>query len=232
MLGFYGKEQVNDETPAKIIDQSTEMTQLRNILMAYTAASPLGKRLGFVQGMADLASTFLILLQDESHAFWCFSNLMERLKGNYSFDGVKMNEQLDQLIHLVHILDPSLYSYLEKIDALKLFSAYRWFLVLFRREFTLDETLALWEFILCERYTPDMHMFIALAILFSQKQDLMTLSCADEVVKVMLDVKPDLEMVLSESERIFLWFKGLMISHGYRERSWALSNVLQHDIKR
>ncbi|GFZ12501.1 Ypt/Rab-GAP domain of gyp1p superfamily protein [Actinidia rufa] len=35
---------------------------------------------GYCQGMSDLCSPMIILLEDEADAFWCFEHLMRRLR--------------------------------------------------------------------------------------------------------------------------------------------------------
>ena len=37
---------------------------------------------GYVQGMSDLLSPILVLMEDEVEAFWCFVGFMERMVRN------------------------------------------------------------------------------------------------------------------------------------------------------
>lgn len=43
---------------------------------------------GYVQGMNDLLSRFLIVLGCESQAYWCFANYMETVKSDFLDDGM------------------------------------------------------------------------------------------------------------------------------------------------
>lgn len=36
---------------------------------------------GYVQGMSDLLSPILVVMENEVDAFWCFAGLMERVVG-------------------------------------------------------------------------------------------------------------------------------------------------------
>ncbi|CDW97686.1 hypothetical protein [Sporisorium scitamineum] len=129
---------------------------------------------GYVQGMSDLCSPLYIMCQgDEVRTFRCFVGLMERTKSNFYRDQSGMKTQLVLLQKLISIMDPALYTHLEKTDSLNLFFCFRWLLVRFKREFTFDETLALWE--ACWAAEPcrtggwglskSFHLFCALALL-------------------------------------------------------------------
>ncbi|SJX62880.1 related to GYP7-GTPase-activating protein for Ypt7p [Sporisorium reilianum f. sp. reilianum] len=101
---------------------------------------------GYVQGMSDLCSPLYIMCQaDEVRTFRCFVGLMERTKSNFYRDQSGMKTQLVLLQKLISIMDPALYTHLERTDSLNLFFCFRWLLVRFKREFTFQETLALWE---------------------------------------------------------------------------------------
>ena len=48
----------------------------------------------FLQGMSDLLSPILFVMEDESESFWCFVALMERLGPNFNRDQNGMHSQL------------------------------------------------------------------------------------------------------------------------------------------
>jgi hypothetical protein len=73
---FYPESKEQDtQTAGDLIQQNSKLEMLFNILMTFTNTFPNGDRT-FVQGMADLASTMLITMNDESDAFWSFVGLM------------------------------------------------------------------------------------------------------------------------------------------------------------
>lgn len=43
---------------------------------------------GYVQGMNDILSRFLIVLGSEAEAYWCFVNYMETVKRDFLDDGM------------------------------------------------------------------------------------------------------------------------------------------------
>ena len=46
---------------------------------------------GYVQGMSDLLSPILVVMENEVDAFWCFAGLMERMVRNSCEVGMKIN---------------------------------------------------------------------------------------------------------------------------------------------
>lgn len=48
----------------------------------------------YVQGMSDLLSPILYVMEDESEAFWCFAALMARMAPNFNQDQNGMQAQL------------------------------------------------------------------------------------------------------------------------------------------
>lgn len=55
------------------------------------------------QGMSDLLSPILFVMEDESESFWCFVALMERLGPNFNRDQSGMHSQLFALSKVVFL---------------------------------------------------------------------------------------------------------------------------------
>lgn len=93
---------------------------------AYTCA--------LLQGMSDLLSPILFVMEDESEAFWCFVSLMERLGPNFNRDQNGMHSQLFALskvyLSLVLFLPDKLHTHVQ----LLIFNDY---VVLYLSSFTL-----------------------------------------------------------------------------------------------
>lgn len=101
---------------------------------------------GYVQGMSDLCAPLYSLCHgDEAKTFWLFIGLMKRMRRNFYSDQSGMKMQLLSLQKLIAVMDPSLYSHLEKAESLNLFFCFRWLLVCFKREFNYPDILILWE---------------------------------------------------------------------------------------
>jgi hypothetical protein len=194
-LPFYPQSNNQDTlTASELIRKNPKLLQLRNILMTFTSTFPLGEP-AFVQGMADLASTFLIVINCEQEAFWCFANFMNTFKSNFLNDGSGMRNQLTILKNLIKKLDPHLYTKLSSIDSLNLFCCFRWLLVLFRREFKFKDCLLLWDRILSkiDSFIP---VFICFAILQVKRNLIINeIKDSDELLQFLNSIEIDAERV-------------------------------------
>ncbi|KAJ6992582.1 TBC1 domain family member 15-like isoform X2 [Populus alba x Populus x berolinensis] len=72
-------------------DDNPNVNILRDILLTYSFYN---FDLGYCQGMSDLLSPILFVMEDESESFWCFVALMERLGPNFNRDQNGMHSQL------------------------------------------------------------------------------------------------------------------------------------------
>ncbi|XP_043691718.1 rab GTPase-activating protein 22-like isoform X2 [Telopea speciosissima] len=70
--------------------------------------------IGYCQGMNDLCSPMVILLQNEADAFWCFEHLMRRMRGNFktSVSSIGVQSQLSTLAEIIKVVDPKLHQHL------------------------------------------------------------------------------------------------------------------------
>ncbi|PKA52612.1 hypothetical protein AXF42_Ash001593 [Apostasia shenzhenica] len=135
-------------------EKKENLAKLWDILAVYAW---IDKDVGYCQGMSDLCSPMIILLQDEADAFWCFERLMRRLRGNFrcldNFVGVE--NQLQSLASITQVLDPKLHKHLEALGGGNYLFAFRMFMVLFRRELSFCDSLYLWEMMWALEYDPD-----------------------------------------------------------------------------
>lgn len=70
---------------------------------------------GYVQGMSDLcAPIYVVMGADEGLTFWCFVEVMNRMKKNFLRDQSGMKKQLSTLQQLIEMMDPELYRHLGK----------------------------------------------------------------------------------------------------------------------
>ncbi|KAJ3672443.1 hypothetical protein LUZ60_007164 [Juncus effusus] len=117
-------------------------TRLVIILEAYAVYDP---EIGYCQGMSDLLSPIIAVINDDFEAFWCFAGFMKKARHNFRLDEVGIKRQLNIISRIIKQKDEKLYKHLEKLQAEDCFFVYRMVLVLFRRELTFDQTLTLWE---------------------------------------------------------------------------------------
>ena len=123
-------------------DDHPNIVSLFNILTIHALNNP---DTMYCQGMSDLASPFLHVLEDEMISYWCFSALMQRVKSNFERQGLAMNFNFHHLSLLLKRVDPELFCHLEEISADNLFFCYRMLLLDLKREFPFDEALGVIE---------------------------------------------------------------------------------------
>ena len=81
-------------------EDSPALQSLTRILTAYALCNP---SLGYAQGMSDLLSPILWIMQDEVDAYWCFSTLMSKMDRLFIGGGTEgIMEKLKQVSMLAH----------------------------------------------------------------------------------------------------------------------------------
>ncbi|PAA59401.1 hypothetical protein BOX15_Mlig010940g2, partial [Macrostomum lignano] len=123
--------------------------------------------LGYVQGMSDLLSPLLVIMESEVDAFWCFAGFLTRVERNFDLDQAGTKLQLSQLNLLVSLLLPDLSAYLDQQDAANMYFCFRWILVWFKREFNITEIYRLWEVLWAA--PPNYHLICCCAALEAVK---------------------------------------------------------------
>jgi hypothetical protein len=184
---------------------------LAGILLTYNFYE---KELGYVQGMSDLcAPIYVIMNGNEELTFWCFAEVMNRMKQNFLRDQSGMKKQLSTLQQLIGVMDPELFRHLEKVDGLNLFFCFRWVLISFKREFPFDDVLRLWEVLWTDYYSHGFILFVALAILESHRDMILRyLVEFDEILKYCneLSMTIELDSTLAQAEVLFLSFSQIV----------------------
>ncbi|KAJ0983222.1 hypothetical protein J5N97_011477 [Dioscorea zingiberensis] len=134
-------------------EKQENLSKLWDILAVYAW---IDKDVGYCQGMSDLCSPMIILLEDEADAFWCFERLMRRLRGNFrcTETSVGVENQLQSLASITRVLYPKLHQHLETLGGGDYLFAFRMFMVLFRRELSFGDSLYLWEMMWALEYDP------------------------------------------------------------------------------
>ncbi|KAJ6857527.1 hypothetical protein NC651_039054 [Populus alba x Populus x berolinensis] len=151
-------------------DDNANVNILRDILLTYSFYN---FDLGYCQGMSDLLSPILFVMEDESEAFWCFVALMERLGPNFNRDQNGMHSQLFALSKLVELLDSPLHNYFKQNDCLNYFFCFRWVLIQFKREFEYKKTMRLWEVLWTHYLSEHLHLYVCVAILKRHRNKIM-----------------------------------------------------------
>ncbi|KAL7884989.1 hypothetical protein AOLI_G00077590 [Acnodon oligacanthus] len=123
-------------------EDSPHLTALTDLLTTFAITHP---QVSYCQGMSDIASPILAVMDNEAHAFICFCGIMKRLEGNFRPDGELMSIKFQHLKLLLQYSDPEFYTYLVSKGADDLFFCYRWLLLELKREFAFDDALRMLE---------------------------------------------------------------------------------------
>ncbi|XP_037109472.1 TBC1 domain family member 15 [Syngnathus acus] len=177
---------------------------LHDVLMTYCMYD---FDLGYVQGMSDLLSPIVFVMENEVDAFWCFVSFMEHMHQNFEEQMQGMKTQLIQLSTLLRLLDPSFCNYLESQDSGYLYFCFRWLLIRFKREFSFHDVLRLWEVMWTGLPCHNFHLLLCCAILDSEKSKIMEEKFGfNEILKHVneLSMKLDVEEILQKAESIWL----------------------------
>uniref|UniRef100_A0A8C2EFD1 TBC1 domain family, member 17 n=1 Tax=Cyprinus carpio TaxID=7962 RepID=A0A8C2EFD1_CYPCA len=165
------------------------------------------KSVSYVQGMSDLLSPLLFVTQNEVESFWCLTGFMDLVHQNFEESQEAMKQQLLQLSILLRALDPELCDYLDSQDSGSLCFCFRWLLIWFKREFSFEDILSLWEVLWTRLPCENFHLLMACFILESQKEELIGSNHDfNSILKHIneLTMKLDLQPILCGAEAIYL----------------------------
>ncbi|KAI9504030.1 rab-GTPase-TBC domain-containing protein [Coemansia spiralis] len=183
---------------------SASLEKMKDILMTFHYYDK--GTLGYVQGMSDLLAPIYSVYQDEPTTFWAFSSFMRRMRSHFLRDQSGMQDELTTLANLVEIANPQLFKHLEQCDASNMFCCYRWLLIWFKREFSFEDILKLWEVLWTDYLTDRFVLFVALAILQRHSDVIIDhLRSPEEVLKYVQDLSDtiDLNDALKGAEMCF-----------------------------
>ncbi|KAJ8287647.1 hypothetical protein COCON_G00003060 [Conger conger] len=124
---------------------SGNLLVLREILITYAAFHP---EVSYAQGMNDLCSRFLEVLDSEVDAYWSFACYMEKFSRDFRADGLHRKIELEA--ELLKELDPQLHAHLVTDNMDRLTFCHRWLLLGFQREFEHSDALRLFEILSCD----------------------------------------------------------------------------------
>ncbi|KDP39069.1 hypothetical protein JCGZ_00826 [Jatropha curcas] len=150
-----GLDVVRTDRTLVFYEKQENLSKLWDILAVYAW---IDTDVGYCQGMSDLCSPMIMLLDHEGDAFWCFERLMRRLRGNFrcTESSVGVETQLSNLAAITQVIDPKLHQHLDALGGGDYLFAFRMLMVLFRREFSFCDSLYLWEMMWALEYDPDL----------------------------------------------------------------------------
>ncbi|XP_008327394.1 TBC1 domain family member 17 [Cynoglossus semilaevis] len=187
-------------------DDNPGLVLLHDVLMTYCMYN---FDLGYVQGLSDLLSPILYVTQNEVESFWCLTGFMELVHQNFEESQEAMKQQLLQLSILAEIglLYNFLFSLSDSQDSGSLCFCFRWLLIWFKREFSFEDILTLWEVLWTGLPCSNFHLLIASTILESQRGELIGSDHDfNTILKHIneLTMRLDLQSILHQAESIYL----------------------------
>jgi hypothetical protein len=180
------------------------------------------------QGMGDLLSPILHIVEDEALSFWCFENLMQKMEANFFLNSKGMDTQLKQLRALLKFMDPEFYSYLLDVEADSLYFCFRWLLVLFKREFEYEDVKRLWEACWTDLMGSNFHLFLCYTVVAQQRDAILKDKLRfDEILKLCIDLsgKIDLLKTIEEAEQHYIAYE-LKLDAAKQEDPIAVANAV------
>ncbi|XP_034691927.1 GTPase-activating protein GYP7 isoform X3 [Vitis riparia] len=154
MLHQIGLDVVRTDRTLMFYENEANQAKLWDVLAVYAW---MDNDIGYCQGMNDICSPMVILIENEADAFWCFERAMRRLRENFrvSTNSIGVQSQLGTLSEIIKAVDPQLHQHLEDLDGGEYLFAFRMLMVLFRREFSFVDALYLWELMWAMEYNPN-----------------------------------------------------------------------------
>ncbi|XP_033104607.1 TBC1 domain family member 15-like [Anneissia japonica] len=109
------------EHPLFAGDKNPNLTLLRDILITFAVFHP---DVTYAQGMNDILSRFLVILQDEVEAYWCFTFYLENVYTDFLESG--MTRKLELLRDLLTEIDSTLTKHLDTLEVGDLMFCHRY----------------------------------------------------------------------------------------------------------
>ena len=184
---------------------------LERVLFVFAKQHP---ELGYIQGMNELASPFLLVFNDgraidpsdaEADAYFCFKNVMDEMHACYNrreADTKGINRQVRELQALLRIKDPVLESHFERLGIDARFYGLRWIKLWLTREFCLPDLLALWDSFLTSEVRLPWIRYVCVAMAIRIRDQFLTSDFA-KCMKMLLNYPPcDIAELLRIADRL------------------------------
>jgi len=186
---------------------------------------------GYVQGINDLATPFLIvfladsisedilhydissvdttiLTNVEADVYWCLTKLLDGIQDHYTFAQPGIQRMIHKLSELIHRIDAPLHDHFKRQDVLFMQFAFRWMNCLLMRELPVSLVIRVWDTYFAEvESIASYHIYVSAAFLNRFSNDLKQL----EFIDIMLFLKnpptqnwtvKEIEILLSQA---YLW---------------------------
>ena len=141
----------------------------------------------YIQGMNELAGTLLYVLASDPDPEWaqyaeadtlfCFTHLMSQLRDVFiermDATDTGIEGRIQQLEILLARHDPALNKHFRMLGLDAHFYSLRWITTLFCRDFSLPDSIAVWDALFADDKLPEFVLFFCLAMLLEQREELL-----------------------------------------------------------
>ncbi|KAJ3191108.1 hypothetical protein HK101_008087, partial [Irineochytrium annulatum] len=148
----------------KVKDQAQIM---ENVLSAFLNHH---RDVEYTAGMVHLCGPFFWALSQEMDVYYCFAAMAQRIEEYYAASDLSV--RLSRFLMLFRTFMPDLYDHFEEEEVDLKDWATSWFLYFLSRELPLECLLRLWDTYFASEDGLSLHLYLCLAILRSQKENL------------------------------------------------------------
>ncbi|KAG8345708.1 Rab GTPase TBC domain [Trypanosoma vivax] len=198
--------------------------KLRGVLRAYANHN---SSLGYVQGMAFLAATLLLQIEDEESTFWAFVSLMDKprylMRSMYVQGFPALFVRFHQLRKLMARHCKRILEQLEEYNIEFCAFAAPWYMTLFSYSLNFTLLSRVWDMFLCEGWKV-IHR-LAVAFLLLHKEPLERARSEDEFLMALKNIhdKKDPDVLLKKA--LWVSFKTRELGAWEREHAMSFPNV-------
>lgn len=165
--------------------KNIERESIERILTVFSIVNP---GIGYVQGMISLVYVFYFVLSNdedvetakfaEEDAFYLFNNLISEMSSLFidEFDNQKLGikDKINEVFDIIKRKDPELYEALAAKDLLRTMFPLKWVLLMFCSEYSIEQTIWLWDKILSDSYRFEILSYCAAAVIILMRQVILT----------------------------------------------------------
>jgi len=206
---IYGSEMVEN------YQKETHIDVLSRILFVYGKLNP---SIGYMQGMNEvLAPIYYCFYNDlnpifvgraEADAFHCFSSLMKEIQDGFRKKLVNAEEgiqtRVKALNELLKKVDKQLWTHLEKHKVNPQFYSLKWLMLLLAQEFSIDDTLKVWDRLFSHPKKVEFLNYLCLAMIQDVRESLIK---ADDFASIMetlqKSIGSDLDKIFATGFRLY-----------------------------
>jgi hypothetical protein len=166
-------------------------TQMENVLVSFINHNSSDYNINLIH----LLGPFICCLKSESDMFHCYKAWMAQIE-----EHLNLPVQLSKFMMLFRSVQPELFTYFEEEEISPNDWATSWLSTMLARELPLDCVLRLWDTYFCLRDPFDLHIYVCLAILMENYEELLELEHTEELRGFLQHLPPmDMDLIITQA---------------------------------